>query len=259
MARPHIEFIEVGDVERVDVEDGPLAGSAWRLLSEDDESGAFTAFCSLPKGWSGDLGAYGRPVEIFTVRGELELNGERLGAGCYGYVPSGSSQGALAAREAGQALLMVDPEKPAEPDAPAEVIDPASMYWKSFDPGIGNVPEGILGKVLRIDPDNGDWTWLASCIPGWQSDEAETHPTVEECLMIRGDILLPERGGMKAGSYFWRPAMVKHGPLISRGGGVFFFRTKGGLLSVDYWNVPGWEKMVADYVEQEPYYLATID
>ena len=114
---------------------------------------------------------------------------------------------------------MVDPEKPAEPDAPAEVIDPASMYWKSFDPDIGNVPEGILGKVLRIDPDNGDWTWLASCIPGWQSDEAETHPTVEECLMIRGDILLPERGGMKAGSYFWRPAMVKHGPLISRGGG----------------------------------------
>ena len=34
---------------------------------------------------------------------------------------------------------------------------------------------------------------------------------------------------------------------------------QGGLLSVDYWNVPGWEKMVADYVEQEPYYLATID
>ena len=92
MARPHIEFIEVGDVERVDVEDGPLAGSAWRLLSEDDESGAFTAFCSLPKGWSGDLGAYGRPVEIFTVRGELELNGERLGAGCYGYVPSGPAR-----------------------------------------------------------------------------------------------------------------------------------------------------------------------
>ena len=103
VARQHIEFIEVGDVETVEVGEGPLVGSGLRLLSEDDESGAFTAFCSFPEGWSGDLGAYGRPVEAFVVRGELELDGQRLDADCYAYVPSGSSHGRLAAPEDGQA------------------------------------------------------------------------------------------------------------------------------------------------------------
>ena len=61
MARPHIEFTEVGDVEQAEVTDGPLAGSGIRMLSEGDESGAFTAFSSFSSGWSGELGAYGRP------------------------------------------------------------------------------------------------------------------------------------------------------------------------------------------------------
>ena len=51
MARPHIEFIEVGDVPSVDVVEGPLGGTGMRVLSADDESGAYTAFCSFPAGW----------------------------------------------------------------------------------------------------------------------------------------------------------------------------------------------------------------
>lgn len=257
MARPHIEFIEVSDVAKEVVPDGPLAGSGCRPLSEDEETGAVTVFSSFDKGWAGDLGAFGRPLEVFVVLGELELGGSALGTGCYAYVPGGSKSAELVAVADSQALVMTEPES-ADPDGEVEIVDTGEMYWKSFDASIGAIPEGILSKVLRIDPDSGDWTWLASCIPGWQSDNAETHPTVEECLMIRGDILCGERGEMQAGSYFWRPAMVKHGPLISRGGGVFFFRTKGGDLSVDFWDVPGWEKMVDDYVAREPYYLDEI-
>jgi hypothetical protein len=258
MARPHIEFIEVGDVEQTGVTEGPLTGSGIRMLSEDDESGAFTAFSSFSSGWTGDLGVYGRPVEVFVVRGELELDGQRLAVGCYGYVPSGSSGGGLAARSDGQALVMVDPERPREEDAPVKVLDEATMQWES-PAAAGDVPQGILIKVLRVDEETADWTWVASCIPGWQSPEVETHPTVEECLMLRGDILCGDRGGMTAGSYFWRPGMVKHGPMCSRNGGFFFFRTKGGDLTVDFETVPGWEEMFREYHAEEPFYGVDID
>ena len=253
MARPRIEFIKVRDVPNEAVEQSPLAGSHRRLLSEDPETGAFTAFCSFSPGWSGDLGEFRRPVEIFTVRGALEIDGQTLGAGSYAYVPAGSSHGQLAAHDHGEALVMVDPERAGDQDAPIDVVGEATLDWQV--PGsIGDVPAGIVIKVLRVDAETSDWTWVASCIPGWQSPEVETHPTVEECLMLRGDILCGDRGSMTAGCYFWRPAMVEHGPMFSLNGGMFFFRSKGGGLSVDYTKLPGWEQMVDDYAAEEPYY-----
>ena len=122
-----------------------------RVLSADDESGAYTAFCSFPAGWSSELGAFERPVEIFTVRGELELDGQPLGEGCYGYVPSGSSQGSLGARSAGHALVMLDEESPRRQDAPSEVLDTAAMPWESPGSAGDDVPPGILIKLLRVD------------------------------------------------------------------------------------------------------------
>ena len=127
------------------------------------------------------------------------------------------------------------------------------MEWQSPGP-VGEVPEGILIKVMRVDAETGDWSWVASCIPGWQSRESETHPTVEECLMLRGDILCGDRGGMTAGSYFWRPAMVRHGPMFSRNGGLFSSSARRADLSVNFEDVPGWEAMIGDYASQEPFY-----
>lgn len=76
--------------------------------------------------------------------------------------------------------------------------------------------------------------------------------------MLRGDVLLGHRGAMTAGSYFWRPPNVEHGPMFSLNGGTFYFRSKGGNLATTHVPVPGWEKMIETYSSREPYYRGTL-
>ncbi len=260
MGRPHIEFIESGEVAPEPVEAAPFAGTTRRLLSQDDETGASTAIIAFPEGFSGELGG-SHPIELFGLRGTLELDGDRLGPGCYAYVPPTTAQRTLTASEPAEALVMIEPEAEqasSEEQGSVEVIDTTQGRWEP--PGLdADVPPGILIKLLRVDPVARDWTWVASTVPGWEEQRAEVHPTVEECLMLRGDCLLGERGAMSAGSYFWRPPMVRHGPMFTRNGGLFFFRTKGGGMDVSWEEVPNWRQLVSDYAEREPYYQGPRD
>jgi hypothetical protein len=251
VSRPHIEFIQSLDVPAVVLDDGPFAGATRRMLSEDDEHGDHTALLTVPAGWRGDLGGGDRPVELFGLGGEFELDGSRLGEGGYAYVPPCSRSRPLEARTAGHLLAMLERRSDARDEAPAEVIDTNALRWA--DRSIAAVPPGLVIKRLRDDPESGDRTWLAALAPGWTEERAEIHPTVEEAFMIRGDGLLGERGAMTAGCYFWRPPNVLHGPMTTRNGQLIFFRTKGGTISVTYESVPGWERMLADYVAAEPF------
>jgi hypothetical protein len=256
VARPHVEFIESGAVPLEEVVGGAFAGASRRLLSEDDETGAWTGIVAFPAGFSGDVGTLGRPVEFFGLRGEVVVDDKAVGEGVYAYVPSGGSS-PLSADARAEVLVMVEAEAPAS-EGGVEVTATSTMRWAP--PGLdADVPPGIVIKLLRVDPESGDWTWVAGVAPGWQEERAEIHPTVEECLMLRGDILLGTRGSMTSGSYFWRPGMVEHGPMFSRDGGLFFFRTKGGSMDVTHVPVPGWKALVDEYVGREPYFAANLD
>ena len=260
MGRPHIEFIESHEVPVEPYAQAPFAGTRRRLLSEDDETGASTAIVSFPGGWSGDLAGGRRPLEIFGLRGALELDGQRIGAGGYAHVPPSGEARTLTATGDAHALVMIEPEagQSALRRRRSTVIDTTQGRWRP--PGLeADVPPGILIKLLRVDPVAHDWTWVAATVPGWEEQRAEIHPTVEECLMLRGDVLLGERGVMTAGSYFWRPPMVHHGPMFCRNGGLFFFRTKGGGMDVSWEEVPNWRALVSRYVEREPYYAGRLD
>jgi hypothetical protein len=61
-------------------------------------------------------------------------------------------------------------------------------------------------------------------------------------------------GEMTPGAYFWRPPYVPHGPLCTRNGAMYFFRTKGGDFDTTYEEVPGWDEMVGEYFAREPYF-----
>lgn len=258
MARPHIEFVQSRDVPYSDVGEGPFAGTRRRLLSEDDVSGASTSIFAFPPGLSIELADWERPIEIFGLGGTLQLDGQELRPGCYAYLPPTQSARRLAAEEYGHALVMIEPAGTSFTDDCVELIDTTQGRWQP--PGLdADVPPGIMIKLLRVDPVNSDWTWVASTVPGWEEQRAEIHPTVEECLMLRGDILLGDRGTMTAGCYFWRPPMVHHGPMFTRNGGLFFFRTKGGGMDVTWEQVPGWQQLVADYVAQDPYYQGVLE
>ena len=252
MARPHVEFVQSFDVAPDAVPAGPFAGLERRLLSQDDETGASTALVSIPAGREIVLGGSDRPSELFVLSGEGELASRVIRAGTYAYVPSESPGGTLAL--AAEALVLVMAEAASRARGEVLVVDTEELRWE--ERSIAAVPPGLTIKRLRVDEETGERTWLAACVPGWCEDRAEIHPTVEEAFLIRGDTLLGERGEMSPGCYFWRPPLVRHGPMTTRDGCLVFFRTKGGGLEVEYEDVPGWSALVADYVARRPYFAA---
>lgn len=252
MARERVEFIESDDVPAEAVLAGPFAGIERRMLSADDRAADHTALGHFPARWSRAI-AGPSPVELFCLRGEAEIAGRRLRPGCYAYVPSGARDAVLSTSAPAEILIMVEPERDADPDARVEVADQAQIAWHMPGPN----PDRALGiaiKLFREDPLTKDWTWVSAVVPGWLSRRAEVHPTIEECFMLRGDILLGERGVMHAGSYFWRPPLVEHGPMYSRDGAFFFFRTKGGSLTTTFVDVPGWKEQVERYAGGVAFY-----
>jgi len=255
VARPHLEFIRSAGVPARRLEDGPLAGAQARILSEDDETGACTALVALPASHRADLSGGRRAVELFGLSGEASLAGRPFAAGAYAHVPAGAQQALFEARSDALVLAMFEQEQDVlDPvTAPIEVID--TNQRRLADHGVAGVPPGLVIKLLRVDEARGDWTWICSTPPGWQEDRAEIHPTVEEAFVLRGDVLLGERGEMGPGDYFWRPPNVRHGPMYTRAGHLIFFRTKGGGMAVSYEEVPGWQRLVDAYRDAEPLYL----
>ena len=255
MARPHIEFIRAADVEETPAA-APFAGAHERRLSTDDETGAYTALVRLPAGSRFERGGSARPLELFWLGGEARLGTDRLGAGCFVYLESGLAAAPLVTAAAGEdclALAMVEDVRAAGPTGSWGVIDTERMNYalSGFD---GQIPPGLVIKKLRVDEETGDWTWLAAGAPNRVTPLAEIHSTVEEAFLIRGDCLVGERGEMTPSAYFWRPGLVEHGPMASRNGTLFFFRTKQGGLDLDTVDVPGWEEQVRAYRARQPYY-----
>jgi len=253
MGRPHIEFIQAADAPEHEIAEGILAGLPCRVLSADDSDGSWTGIVRLATGSSHDLGGNARPVELFGLRGSLSLAGADFGPGSYAWVAARTEDCSVDVAEEALVLAMVEPETDGRGDAGVEVVDTNEQRLE--DHGVEGVPPGLVIKLLRVDEEKGDWTWICAGPPGWREDRAEIHPTVEEALVLRGDVLLGERGEMTAGSYFWRPPMVRHGPMYSRGGNLIFFRTKGGGMEVSYESVPGWRELVEAYRDREPLYL----
>jgi len=252
MGRPHIEFIDALGVARAPITTGPFAGASQRLLSIDTAGrGDSTALISFPAGWSGGLSGSLRPAEIFVLDGTLTVAGSRCGPGVYVFAPARMADTKAGCADGAVALVMIEPEDTSAGDL--AIVDSNDMAWAS-PPADGPVPQGIVVKRLRVAPGSGDVSWVAAVVPGWREARAEVHDTIEECLMLKGDILLGHRGVMGPGSYFWRPPQVEHGPMFSLNGGLFFFRSKGGGLSTRHVPVPDWEGMVARYKATQPYF-----
>lgn len=252
MGRPHLEFISSADVEHEVLDRSPFEGCRARVLSRDDETEAFTALIEFDEAWSSGASDAERPVELLVLRGKGTLGDAPIATATYAFLGPGT-QDALLSLETG-ALLAVMVDEPGAPSSAGvlEVID--TNERRLDESGTPGVPPGLMIKPLHVDPDRGDRTWLASTAPGWQEDRAEIHPTVEEALVLRGDVLLGARGEMGPGDYFWRPPMVRHGPMFTRQGHMIFFRTKGGGMQVSYEPVPGWREIVEEYRDREPFY-----
>jgi hypothetical protein len=251
MPRNHVEFVHALDVAVRGVDAGTFAGTQWRTLSADRETGTETALVEFPAPWEARLGVEARPIELLLLSGAGALGDRPLRAGTWAWVPAGTDE-ELRFDEAARVLLMLEEERARGGEV--ELVDTVEAR---FTGATTAVPPGLAIKLLRIDPDSGDRSWIAASVPGWLGERAETHPTVEEALLLRGDCLLANVDGeMRAGDYFWRPGGVLHGPFATRNGMLFFFRTKGGDMVVDFHEVPGWRDVVGEYYAREPFFSA---
>jgi hypothetical protein len=221
LSRAHNDFVDAGAVREEVVTDGPFAGSRSRLLSRDEGSGAETALLSFAPGWSSDLRGLEGPLELLVVGGELRLGERAIPPEGWARAPHARDLGALSALTSSAALVMTDPSAP--PEGEATVVDVRAMPWRA---GVRGGPGGIAVKTLH---EGATVSLLIANVPRYGSG-AEFHECPEELFVLAGDVS-GRAGTMTAGSYFWRPEFITHGPYWSESGLLTFVRGHGDIYA----------------------------
>lgn len=242
--RPHIEFIQaqvlpwkrIGPgLARPDVE--------FKFLSRDPDDGACSILIRYPPRWHRAGPEHIEAAEEFYVLdGMIELNGDTFSHDVYGHVPAGTTRWSMSAPQGAVALTFLDREPVVHAGEgntlPVTRVDALHTPWDMTlnDSRLAHL--GISRKDLRLDPQNGERTFLSMVLPHSEPPGSkgpqEHHPVVEECYMINGQLTGPH-GTMAPGAYFWRPPGIPHGPFGTRWGCVMLIRFVGGR-HVNVWS-----------------------
>lgn len=247
MGRPHIEFIHTPDMTWDNTPLSPArADVAHKLLSRDAGSGATSLLVRYPAGWKRANETLAAEEEIFVLDGSLTINGEDFGPGDYTCLPRGYPRDGASSPD-GAVVLTFFSAVPAPldgtPGYDARAYVPRqSLYGDGWDVDYAGVnspaiaASGSRKKLLRTDPVTGDQTWIMGVIPSYRETLVESHPVVQECFIIWGE-MSGNYGFMTTGSYFWRPEEILHGPYGTKTGAIILSRTEGGSLTVDYYDL----------------------
>ena len=165
-----------------------------RILSKD-LSGPATRLARIPEGWgSGIVGAFTADLEMFVIRGELVVAGERVGQHGYVSVRAGRVIGGIRAQSTTLALVMTS--APIRYDTSAggmlskPVIGPdAGVEWS----GVPELP-GRFVRPLADGPDGSAWL---SGARGWVNEDGpwHLHEAAEEMFVLEGEFTITERLG----------------------------------------------------------------
>lgn len=116
-----------------------------------------------------------------------------------------------------------------------EIADGFAMPWSGIDTARDGNVGGPCLKMLRQDPEHGNFTCLLHAPPGWHDPNLDWHPTVEEAFTLAGTM---EMGGqlLGAGAYLYRPPGILHGPVATPddGGATFLIRKDGEMRILRY-------------------------
>ncbi|MGI9667033.1 MAG: DUF4437 domain-containing protein [Acidimicrobiia bacterium] len=241
--RPHVELIHEDDYVWHTAELPQGEGrAAERRLSVDEEDGSSSLRIGFQTDWGRGPGIHHANTEYHVLEGEMDYGGRKVGKGAYLYVPRGVpadylkfSEGTkiLHYREYGDAGFDRTDSADAKPwdDAREEVIliDTEAMEWMDV-PNPGPMP-GLMIKYLHVDPDTGFYTRLVHAREGWADHRLAHHPCYEEAYTTQGHMEY-NFGTLDLGTYFFRPARVKHGHFTTmEGGATWLLRSDGELLN----------------------------
>jgi Domain of unknown function (DUF4437) len=236
--RPWIEFVQSQKLPWQSHDPwGVRRGVEIKALSHDDESGAASLLVRYPASFSAPAGSFSVDEEFLVLEGSLLAGPHRYGHLGYAHWPAGYRNSGMSSPDGAVVLTFLSgvPKRVEARDFRADrLVEKVDAYHVSYT---GNFhpqfPPGAGRKKLFEDPITHDTSWLLGTLPLRWSEAAEVHPTVEEMYLITGETH-GNRGVMRPGAYFWRPAGAPHGPYGTLTGNLYFFRTKGGPLATDY-------------------------
>ncbi len=248
MTRPHIEFIHTDNMPWSKKNLNKfLNGIKYKTLSVDILTNEMSLILKYPKGWKiNNRSSLTVDEEIYVLTGSININNQELNEGCYAYIPANYTRELFFSSIGAEVLTFfsgkISYTNIKKKYIKKNLIKKISLYEEGWDKnykGI-NSPEiassGSKKKLLRTDTNNGDQTWIMGVIPSYQEKKVESHPVVQECFILNGEIE-GNCGTMVKGSYFWRPRDILHGPYGTKTGCTILSRSKGGKLIVDYYDL----------------------
>lgn len=237
MSRGHVELAHAPEIAECEIPaSGWPAGAAVKLLSLDEETGAFTGIVRLPPGYRRPAGHAACETELYVLGGSLRLGDRMRGTGYYEYSPPGAGQPPWSTEEGAEVLFFARGRRPdftagAGLDGAGDRIecDTEGLEWMVSP--VEGPPEGMVIKILRHVEETGELTALCSNVPQYDYPMLEFHDCIEEIYLIDGDIRLGNSGLMTAGSYLWRPPFITHGPFFSSAGSLMFLWVPSTLVN----------------------------
>lgn len=237
--RPHVELIQQDDYVWHGAE---LIGGEGRAseqrLSVDEEDGSSSLRVDFHTGWGRGPGVHHSDTEYYVLDGSMTYGGRTLGKGGYVHAPKGVPAEAITFAEGTRILHYreygdagFDPGAARRPDALGEIIvlDTDAMTWDAV-PNAGPMP-GLFIKYLHVDPVTGFYTRLVHAQEGWTDHRLAHHPCYEEAYTVQGHMEY-NFGTLDLGTYFFRPARVKHGHFTTQeGGATWLLRSDGELVN----------------------------
>jgi hypothetical protein len=249
MARPHTCFVQAQEIPWVDGAPGnPDIAVKSKVLSQDDETGAFTAILKVQPGFTRPGPVHFRcDVEIFVLDGMLEVNGEHYTKDCYAFWPSGYLRNSTSSEQGCALLALFDgfhqpifgaaPEGHFRKDKLIKKLNAYAMDWETGEAGsVTGKPLSptIFTKKLRVDADTHEQTFLYAALPHHAPPPIMKgkfgHPMIEEVFVLSGEYVFGDVGKMGPGGYAWWRENELHGPAGSEIGYNLFIRIYGGPL-----------------------------
>ncbi|MFB7719741.1 DUF4437 domain-containing protein [Nocardia sp. NPDC056100] len=227
--RPHVELIDDRDLIDHFAEFEHATGSATqRHLSYDEEDGSASLKVRFDTDWSRPAGVHHAETEWYVLSGQVTIGDTVLGPEGFWMAPTGVLTPPISVTAGTEILLfreygdwhfdLADGDREfVRPDQKLVVLNSADMPWidvkdgspMRFDLGGTPVP-GLYIKMLHRDEQTGFYSRLIKAKPGWREAPLAHHPCSEEAYCLDGGFDY-NFGKMWPGTYFWRPALIRHG------------------------------------------------
>lgn len=227
--RAHVELVDERDLLWHPAELPGATGTAeQRHLSYDEEDGSASLKVRFTSDWSRPAGVHHAETEWYVLSGQVTIGDTVLGPDGYWMAPIGVHTPALTVAAGTEVLLYREygdwsfdatdaSRESVRDDQVLVVLDSAVMPWidvkdgspMRFDLGGTPVP-GLYIKMLHRDEKTGFYTRLIKAKPGWREEPLAHHPCSEEAYCLSGGFDY-NYGKMWPGTYFWRPALIRHG------------------------------------------------